>query len=52
VISWPEALVLIAAVAVGGWFGVSVARRFPLAAVRGFVIATGTALAVYYFLRL
>ena len=52
VISWPEALVLIAAVAVGGWFGVGVARRFPLAAVRGFVIATGTALAVYYFLRL
>jgi uncharacterized membrane protein YfcA len=50
VISWPEALVLIAAVVVGGWLGVGVARRFPLAVVRGFVIATGAALTVYYFL--
>jgi len=41
----------VAFVAAGGWFGVDVARRFPLAAVRGFVITTGSALAVYYFLR-
>ena len=51
VISWPEALVLIVAVVIGGWFGVGVARRFPLSVVRGFVIATGAALAVYYFLN-
>ncbi|MBA3520787.1 MAG: sulfite exporter TauE/SafE family protein [Rhizobiales bacterium] len=51
VISWPEALVLIVAVVAGGWFGVDVARRFPISAVRGFVIATGAALTVYYFLR-
>ncbi len=51
VISWPEALVLILAVTAGGWFGVDVARRFPIAVVRGFVVTTGTALTVYYFLR-
>jgi uncharacterized membrane protein YfcA len=39
-------------VVVGGWVGVGVARRFPIAAVRAFVIATGAALAVYYFLKL
>lgn len=52
VISWPEALVLIVAVVGGGWFGVGVARRFPIAAVRGFVIATGAALTGYYFFKL
>ncbi len=51
VIAWPEALVLVAAVVVGGWFGVDIARRFPISVVRGFVIATGSALAIYYFLR-
>jgi hypothetical protein len=51
VISWPEALVLIVAVVAGGWFGVGVARRFPVSVVRAFVIATGAALTAYYFLR-
>lgn len=52
VISWPEALVLIAAVVVGGWVGVDIARRFPVPVVRAFVIATGAALTVYYFFEL
>ncbi len=51
VIAWPEALVLVAAAIVGGWFGVDVARKFPVSWVRGFVVATGSALAIYYFLR-
>ena len=36
---------------IGGWFGVGIAKRFPLAIVRGFVVATGLALSVYYFLQ-
>lgn len=52
VISWPEALVLGVAVVIGGWFGVGIARRFPISVVRGFVIATGAVLTVYYFSRL
>jgi uncharacterized membrane protein YfcA len=51
VIDWPAALVLVVSLTIGGWFGVDVARRFPIAFVRGFVIAVGTALAVYYFAR-
>ena len=51
VIAWPEAMVLVAAVIVGGWFGVDIARKFPISLVRGFVIATGSALAIYYFVR-
>jgi uncharacterized membrane protein YfcA len=51
VIAWPEALVLVAAAIVGGWFGVDIARKFPISFVRGFVVATGSALAVYFFLR-
>lgn len=51
VISWPEALVLIVAVTAGGWLGVDIARRVPIAAVRGFVIVVGAALAVYYFVE-
>jgi uncharacterized protein len=50
VISWQEALVLIAAAMVGGWLGVDMARRVPVAAVRAFVIAAGASLTVYYFL--
>jgi uncharacterized membrane protein YfcA len=52
VIAWQEALVLILAVVLGGWFGVDIARRFPLVAVRAFVIATGVLLTVYYFFKL
>jgi uncharacterized membrane protein YfcA len=51
VISWPEALVLIVAVVAGGWLGVGLARRVPVPAVRAFVIATGAALTVYFFLN-
>ena len=36
-------------VALGGYAGVWAAKRVPQAAVRGFVIAVGVFLAVYYF---
>lgn len=49
VVAWPQALVMIPGVALGGWAGVWVARRVPQAAMRAVVIAVGLFLAVYYF---
>src|SRR5690606_37729019 len=49
VVAWPQALVMIPAVALGGWSGVWVAKRAPQTLVRGFVIAVGVLLAIYYF---
>lgn len=49
-VSWREGVVMLAAVAVGGWGGVEVARRVPQPWVRAFVIATGLALTAYYAL--
>ncbi|WP_026379943.1 sulfite exporter TauE/SafE family protein [Afifella pfennigii] len=48
VIAWSEAAVMIAATALGGYSGVAAARRFPQSYVRGFVIAVGLFLTVYY----
>src|SRR5690606_38970772 len=50
VVAWPEAVVMIPAVALGGYSGVWAAKRAPQRAVRGFVIAVGILLAAYYFL--
>jgi uncharacterized membrane protein YfcA len=49
VVAWPQAIVMIPAVALGGWMGVWVARRLPQSVVRAFVIVVGVLLAVYYF---
>ncbi|TNC73879.1 sulfite exporter TauE/SafE family protein [Rubellimicrobium roseum] len=49
VVAWPEALVMIPAVAFGGYAGVWTARRVPQVAVRVVVVAIGLLLAVYYF---
>src|SRR5690606_12199040 len=51
VAAWPQALVMIPGVAVGGWSGVWVARRVPQTDMRGVVIAVGLFLAAYYFWR-
>lgn len=48
VVAWNEALVMIVAVAVGGYAGVHAARRLPQSLVRGAVITIGIALTVYY----
>jgi uncharacterized membrane protein YfcA len=49
VVAWPEATVMIPAVALGGYVGVWTARRVPQAAVRAVVVAVGLLLAIYYF---
>jgi len=49
VVAWPQAIVMIPAVALGGYSGVWVAKRTPLSIVRAFVILVGILLAVYYF---
>lgn len=49
VVAWPEALVMIPGVALGGWYGVWLARRVPEPVLRGVVIAVGLLLAAYYF---
>ncbi|HEV7415332.1 sulfite exporter TauE/SafE family protein [Tianweitania sediminis] len=49
VVDWTAAVVLIPAVAAGGYAGVWVAKRLPQSLVRGVVIAIGIALAIYYF---
>jgi len=49
VVAWPQALVMIPAVGLGGWYGVWIAKRLPQSILRGFVIIVGVLLAVYYF---
>jgi uncharacterized membrane protein YfcA len=49
VVTWPAAVVMVPAVAIGGYFGVWSAKRVPQLAVRIFVIAVGLFLAFYYF---
>lgn len=51
VVAWPEAIVMIPAVALGGYSGVWVARRVPQNVMRGIVITVGLGLAVYYFAK-
>jgi uncharacterized membrane protein YfcA len=49
VVAWYEVIVMIPGVALGGYAGVWAAKRVPQNAVRGFVVAVGLFLAVYYF---
>ncbi len=49
VVAWPQALVMIPGVALGGYAGVWMARRVPQTAMRTIVVAVGAALTVYYF---
>ena len=51
VVAWGEALVMIPAVALGGYAGVWTARRVPQVAVRLVVVAIGLLLAAYYFVQ-
>ncbi len=50
VVAWPQAFVMIPAVAIGGWYGVWIAKRVPQTVLRAFVIAVGLLLAGYYFI--
>lgn len=49
VVAWPQALVMIPGVAIGGWSGIWVAKRVSQKYMRWTVIAVGLFLAVYYF---
>ena len=48
-VGWPQALVMIPAVALGGYLGVQGAKRIPQIYLRGFVVVVGVLLAIYYF---
>ncbi|MDQ0325688.1 putative membrane protein YfcA [Rhodopseudomonas julia] len=49
IVDWSAGSVMLVAVALGGYLGVAAARKFPQTYVRGFVIAVGLVLTVYYF---
>ena len=51
-IFWVEALIMGTATIAGGYGGAWVAQRLPQLWVRGFVIAVGATMTVYFFLRL
>jgi len=51
VVAWPQAIVMIPGVALGGYAGVWIARRVPQNVVRGFVVVVGLFLAYYYFTK-
>ncbi|MFM2056869.1 MAG: hypothetical protein RLY71_1254 [Pseudomonadota bacterium] len=50
-IHWPQALVMMVAATVGGFWGARVARRLPVAAVRTLVVVTGVVMAAVFFAR-
>jgi len=51
VVAWPQAIVMIPGVALGGWSGVWVAKRVPQQVMRWIVITVGLLLAIYYFVK-
>ena len=50
-VHWPHALVTIAASALGGYYGVTLARRVPEKAIRATVVTVGAALTLIFFLK-
>lgn len=50
IVSWPHVLVATFAAALGGYYGVHIARRVPPRYIRVFVICTGAALALKFWL--
>jgi uncharacterized membrane protein YfcA len=48
---WPQALVMIFGAALGGYFGAHYSLRLPQVWVRWFVIAVGTGMTAYFFVR-
>lgn len=48
---WPQALVMIAGAALGGYFGAHYSLRLPRSGVRAFVIVVGCAMTTYFFVR-
>jgi hypothetical protein len=48
---WPQAIVMIAGAAVGGYFGAHYSLRLRPGLVRWFVILVGTAMSIYFFVK-
>jgi uncharacterized protein len=48
---WKECLLMIGLATAGGYLGAVYSRKMNQAVLRGFIIATGTALSAYYFYR-
>ncbi len=48
---WPQALVMIVGAALGGFFGAHYSLRLPPKLVRWFVIAVGSSMTAYFFVR-
>jgi uncharacterized membrane protein YfcA len=48
---WPQAIVMIVGACLGGYFGARYSLRLPPVWVRWFVIAVGTSMTTYFFLR-
>lgn len=48
---WPQALVMIVGAALGGFFGAHYSLRLPPKLVRWFVIAIGSSMTAYFFVR-
>jgi uncharacterized membrane protein YfcA len=51
IVAWPQALIMLVGAIIGGYGCASFARRVDPRWVRRFVIAVGTAMSVYFFLR-
>ena len=50
-VDWPRAAVIAVASLFGGWYGVKLARRIPVPVLRGFVLSTGAALSLWFFIQ-
>lgn len=52
IVSWPQAVVMMAAATIGGYAGAPLARALPRQVVRAIVIAVGLAMSAVFFWRL
>lgn len=50
-VDWPRALVMLAGAIIGGYVGAATARKLDQRMVRGFVIAVGCIMTVYFFVH-
>ena len=51
IVVWPAALTMMAGAALGGFAGARIARRLPQKLFRAIVIAVGSLLTLWYFVR-
>lgn len=50
-VSWPYTIIMLATATLGGYWGVTVARKIPALWLRRFIIAVGLILTVFYFYK-